>query len=127
MVEGDRSVFVRFVPAEIEGVVGVSAVVIYSDRIVFERDGEATTYFFRGFARRQEDLLVRLAKRLFGIKPDPLLIGEREWCTDRRYVRLFTNPPVKIYTPPDHDRGYGETYIARINEVLRQGGYATFD
>ena len=118
---------VRFVPAEVEGVTSVSEVVVFPDRLVLERPVGTITYVLRDFARPQENLVVRVVKRLFRMKPYPWLVGDREWCTDRRYVRFFTNPPVKVYTPPDHDMEYGDTYIAKINAVLDKGGYMTFD
>jgi hypothetical protein len=53
-------------------------------------------------------------------------VGEREFSTERRFVTFFSNPRLQVYTPPDPD-GYAGTYLFRINEVLRMGGYTTDD
>ncbi len=117
----------RFAPAEVLGLQDVTEVAIYPDRVELCCAGDWRRFNYKTFARRQEAAAVNWFKRLFRCRAAPLVVGEREFCTERRYVLFFTEPAIRIFTPPDFDLPYGETYICRINEVLRRGGYATFD
>ncbi len=118
---------VRFTPPEFHGLLDVKEVAIYPDRIEVQTAGQWVSFRFGSFGRRQENVLMSWMKRLFGRIPRSLLVGEREFCTRSRYVAFFTNPKLVIYTPPDHDALYSETYIYRINAMLRMGGYITAD
>jgi hypothetical protein len=86
-----------------------------------------TAFRFDSIARRQENAFIRWLKRLVGITPFPFVVGEREFCTKNRYVVFYTEPKLKVFTPPDADAPYGETYICRINVLLGKGGYCTSD
>ena len=118
---------VRFNPPRVEGLADVNEVAVYADRLEVHAGDQWLTYRFSDFAKRQEPLIMNLLKRLMGRRPLPLLVGSREFCTERRYVSFDTQTPLKIYTPPDLDRAYALTYIFRINSVLRSGGFDTRD
>jgi hypothetical protein len=119
---------VRFAPSEVLGFLDAREVAIFPDRVELKIPGQTIVYKFSSFARRQENVLVRGAKRLFGMSPRPLLVGEREFCTERRFLIFYTSPrTLVVFTPPDSDLTYGDTYFARINAVLLRGGFATWD
>lgn len=118
---------VRFVPPEVEGLSGVEEVAIHPDRVEVLANGAPVIVRFSDIARRQESVVDRWLKWLLGRPPYPLVVGEREFCTERRYVTFFANPRLKIHTPPDHDADYTDTYLFRIEAILRHGGYMTDD
>ena len=126
MPNADHESVLRFAPPRTTGISGVTEIAIHPNRIEVQAQGRWVTFRLRDMARPQEHALARWLKRLFGLRPHPLIVGEREFCTDHRYVVFYSDPPLKLYTPPDPP-GYADTYIARINAVLRQGGYATYD
>jgi hypothetical protein len=55
------------------------------------------------------------------------MVGEREFCTEKRYFLFFTRPRLKVYTPTEHELPYTETYSFRISQILLRGGYSTYD
>ena len=118
---------VRFIPPEVQGIPDVSEVAIFSDRVEVQTASIRTTFRFENVAKRQEAILISWLKRLVGKAPFPLVVGEREFCTKRRYVSFYTNPMLKAFTPPDADAPYQETYIFRINDLLQRSGYCTYD
>jgi hypothetical protein len=120
--------FIRFQPAEVVGATDVSQVTIYSDRIIFQCNQNEMVHHFREIARPQIDFLNRLFDRVFRRRIHLNVVGEREFCTDRRYVAFYTEPPLKIYLPPeDNELRYSETYFYKVNEILGAGGYMTWD
>jgi hypothetical protein len=120
--------FIQFRPAEVVGSTDVTDVTIYSDRIVLRCNKNEIVHHFLKIARHQTDFLNRLCDRVLQRRSHLKVVGEREFCTDRRYVAFYTKPPVKIYLPAEEDDlRYSETYIFKINEILRAGGYMTWD
>ena len=118
---------IRFTPPEVIGLPAVTEVAILPTRIELCSAGEWRAFPFGVFAKRRDSLLLHFLKRAFHRRVPSHIVGEREFCADRRYVRFFTDPLLTIYTPPDQDRTYGNTFIARINIILMKGGYATDD
>ena len=118
---------VRFVPAGVVGLEDVTEVAIFPNRLEVKVKGKLLTFVFDSFAKRQQNAFTFRMMRLFGRATEPLLVGEREFCTDRRYVTFHTTPNLKIHTPPDPPNNYAGTYLARINAILHRGGYATHD
>jgi hypothetical protein len=108
----------------------VPEVAIYSDRVELHTPSACTAFQFDKIARRHKNILVRWSRWLKSLVTQTWFtsaIGEREFCTGNRYVAFYTNPTLKIFTPPDSDAPYAETYIFRINAVLRRGGYGIYD
>jgi hypothetical protein len=65
-----------------------------------------------------------------GIKPRWLPVADRDWfhLPRDRFLRFYTRPPLTICMPIDEPTGpYGDTWFLRIQEVLREGGFHTFD
>jgi hypothetical protein len=118
---------VRFSPPEVDGLPDVSEVAIFPDRLEVLTAGRWIAFWFDSIGRKQESRAASWLKRLLGRAPWPTLVGEREFCTSRRYVAFYTSPKLKIYTPADSDVPYGETFIFRINAVLAKRGYSTCD
>jgi hypothetical protein len=122
-----NSACVRFSPAEVMGLPAVSEVAIHPEHVDVKTNDSWRTFAFRQFGRRQQPLLEVWFRRLVGRPAYPLIVGEREFCTDRRYIQFNSEPKLRIYTPPDFDLNYEDTFLARIGAVLRSGGFDTID
>src|ERR1019366_2653981 len=88
---------VRFTPPAVDGLPDVSEVAIFPDRCEVLSSGRWIAFQYDRIGRRQEPRVVSWLKRLLGRSPRPVLVGEREFCTSRRYVVFYTNPKLKIY------------------------------
>lgn len=84
---------------------------------------------FRTIGKLQESRIVHWLKRLGGMPPRAVIVGERDWFhpPQDRYFRFYTSPPMTVYMPSDETVGYEESVFFRVQTVIRCGGYETFD
>jgi hypothetical protein len=122
--------FLRFVPSRVEGLPGVSEVVVRPDRLELRSDGRWVVLPFDAMARWPRPVqLWRLLSRL-GWRPRWLPVGDRDWFHPPRdrFFRFYTDPPLTVFLA-DEDRGigYGDTLFRRVQEVIASGGFNTYD
>jgi hypothetical protein len=99
----------RFVPAAVEGMDGAREVAIYPDRVEVLAGETWRTFRYRTFARRLESRVMQWLKRCMGLRVRPEIVGDREFCTERRHVDFYTDPVMKPFLPPDDDsKRYGQ-------------------
>jgi hypothetical protein len=120
---------VRFVPAAVEGMNDVAEVAIFPDRLEVYVSGTWQVLKYDVAAMRWLWAPINWVFRLLDARTGRalMMVGEREFCTDKRYFLFFTRPKLKIYTPIEHDLPYTETYSFRITQILLRGGYSTYD
>jgi hypothetical protein len=118
-----------FVPSKVDGLADVSTVTIYPDRIELQTAAELHAVHFASIARRQESLVSSIAKRCFFRRPYPKMVADRDWfhAPPNRFFTFYTNPSITVFMPADEVRDYGTSCFVRIQEVIRSGGFATFD
>lgn len=127
--------YLRFVPSKVEGLPDVKEVVVRPDRMELLSSGKWVTFKFFDMVRwSNSSWLPRpwLSRFLFrvGKRSDWLPVADRDWFNPpaERYFEFYTNPPIKICMPVDElKEGYKETYFRRVQEIMAQGGFSTFD
>lgn len=120
----------RFVPSDVEGISGVSEAIVFPDRLELSIGGNQVVYRFIDIARWfRHGWYYRLLARLgFGVRGWPS-VADRDWFhpPNRRYFQFYTNPKITLYMPDEPEIGYGETTFRRIQDVMGEGGFGTFD
>jgi hypothetical protein len=120
---------ITITPSRVEGVEGVERVSLFPDRLELIGGGGRRTILFRDIAKPQEPRWWSTIKKLFGRVPWPQLVADRDWFhkpRDRFFV-FYTDPKIKIYMPVDEVEDHSESCFSRMQDVIRTGGYATFD
>jgi len=58
-----------------------------------------------------------------------LLVGERDWFhpPKDRFFAFFTTPRLVVYLCDEPRTDYGNTLFRRVQEVMRAGGFDTWD
>jgi hypothetical protein len=120
----------RFVPSNVEGLASVTEVAVFSDRLELLSGGKWVAIRFLDIARwyRNGWLYGPLA-RLGLVRGDPV-VADRDWFhpPSGRFFRFFSEPPITVYMPDEPvDLDYGETMFLRVQNVIRSGGFGTFD
>ncbi len=120
----------RFVPSRVEGVAEVSAVAVHRDRLEFLSAGRWVSLRLADIAvwPRPAFLWRRLARA--GLRPRWLPVGERDWfkAKSERFFRFYTWPPIVVYMPEESaEADYGSTLFRRVQDVLLEGGFVTWD
>ena len=119
----------RFVPSRVDGLAGVTEVAVWPDRIEMLSNDGWVTYRFEEIAAWPRPRWLRrlLARR--GLRPKWLPIAERNWfgAPPDRYFRFFCDPPVTVRMPVDEPEGHEASHFRRVHDVLRSGGYQTYD
>jgi hypothetical protein len=121
---------IRFTPSRVTGLADVTEVAVFPDRLELTTPAGVVAVPFRPIARRQQPLVAARLQRLLRLAPPPPLVGEREWVcepTHAQFFRFFTTPPLTIHMPAGPAASYAGSPFRRIQDVLRHGGYATFD
>jgi hypothetical protein len=121
---------ITFVPSRVEGLPGVSEVVVRPDRIELCSAGEWVSARFADIARWPRPAWPwRLASR-YGRRPRWLPVADRDWFHPPRdrFFRFYTDPPPTVFLA-DEDRGIGywESLFRRVEEVIESGGFHTCD
>jgi hypothetical protein len=120
----------RFVPSRVDGLPTVVDATLYPDRLELRSANDCLVLWFDEIAQwpRPARLWRMLSK--IRIRAKWLPVGERDWFHPPRdrYFRFFTNPPITVYMPEEPaSTGYESTVFVRAQEVMRRGGFATFD
>ncbi len=120
---------VRFRPSRAEGLPDVREVIVRPDRLVVNTAGRWVTFLFRRIGRRQESRVMSFVKRLIGRHPWRVMVADRDWFHPPRdrFFLWYTDPPLRTCMPEDEPADHASSYFARIQAVLGEGGYATFD
>jgi hypothetical protein len=120
---------ITFVPSRVDGLDAVSRVTIRRSQIEFETPDSRHVFAFKSISRPQESWLSSLFKRLTFRRPYPQMIADRDWfhAPPNRFFRFYTTPPITVYMPADDVQKHAQSYFARIQHVIRVGGFTTFD
>lgn len=120
----------QFVPSRVEGLPEVTSVTVFPDRIELASAAGVVTHRFADIARWPEPaFLWRLLYRL-GVKPRWLPVADRDWFHEPAdmFFAFYTKPRLKVCMPRDESKDdYGSSYFVRMQNVLREGGFQTFD
>jgi hypothetical protein len=119
-----------FVPSRVEGLPDVTKVAVYPDRLELLSAGQWVVFRFADIAAwpRPAFLWRRLAR--LGWRPRWLPVGERDWFHPpwERFFRFDTRPRIVVYMPDEPtDTSYGSTLFRRVQDVMLQGGFSTWD
>jgi len=57
------------------------------------------------------------------------MIGERDWfhAPPDRFITFYTDPKITVCMPTDESADYADSHFFRISQVIRSGGYETWD
>ena len=120
----------QFVPSRVEGLADVTRVTVYPNRIELTSASGMVTHQFADIARWPTPAPVwKLLYRL-GVKPRRLLVADRDWFHQPAgmFFTFYTTPRLKVYMPREETKAdYASSYFVRVQEVLSQGGFHTFD
>ncbi|WP_020474759.1 hypothetical protein [Zavarzinella formosa] len=122
----------RFVPSAVEGLPGVAEAAVFPDRLELLSGDKWVVIRFRDIARWHHWLgwLYRpLARRGFRVRGWPM-VADRDWFHPPagRLFRFFTTPPITVFMPDEPpETAYGQTMFRRVQNVLADGGFSTFD
>ena len=129
MKQNESQEFLRFLPSRVEGLADVTEVVVFPDRLEACSAGRQVTIRFGAIAAWPRPAwLWRLLARL-GWRPRWLPVGERDWfhAPPDRFIRFFSSPPLTLYMPDERGVPYPQTVFRRLQDVLLQGGFSTWD
>jgi hypothetical protein len=121
----------QFIPSAVEGLPSVTEAAVFPDRLELLSEDKWIVIRFRDIARWYSGgwLYHSLARLGFRVRGWPS-VADRDWFHPpaRRFFRFYTTPPVTVYLPDEpQELGYGDTMFRRVQNVLRQGGFSTFD
>jgi hypothetical protein len=119
----------RFVPSRVEGLPHVTETAVFPDRLELCSAGTWVTFRFAEIAAWPRPAwLWRLLSR-FGWRPKNLPVGERDWFhpPKDRFFALFTTPRLVVYLSDEPRTAYGNALFRRVQEVMRAGGFDTWD
>jgi hypothetical protein len=121
----------QFVPSAVEGLPGVTEVVVFPDRLELLADGKWVVIRLLDIARwyRRGWLYRPLARIGFGVWGSPS-VADRLW-RPRPGVsefEFYTHPRLVLHVPYyPTDMGHIDTVFQRVKQVMRAGGFGTFD
>lgn len=122
--------FLKFAPSRVLGASAVESVSFFPDRIELHSANEVVTHRFVDIARWPSPVwLWKLLYRL-GVRPRSLAVGDRDWFHNPSdmYFEFYTQLRLRVYMPNDEvKQPYDSSYFARIQNVLREGGFYTND
>lgn len=120
---------VRFVPSRVEGLSAVGEVRIRPDRMELETSDGPTVIRFVDIAVWPAPRWLRRQLFRFGIRPGWLPVADRDWfhVPPDRFFTFYTTPRLTIHMPADEPPSRLQSTFLRVQEVLRAGGFATFD
>ncbi len=125
-----------FVPSRVEGLHNVTGITIYSDRLELISTGSTVTLPFAEMAVWPGPAFLYRRLYRWGWRPGwwwrrrKLYVGERDWFhpPSERFFRFYTKPPLVVFMPDEPiDTNYDETLFYRVQEVIRHGGFETYD
>jgi hypothetical protein len=113
--------------SRVDGVEGVTEVLVHADRIELIGAREPVMFEFQSLYCARTTWLERLRDV---IRRWPRYIADRDWfhAPHERFFRLYTIPPVTVYMPPEPmDTAYDETVFVKFQSVVRSGGFDTWN
>lgn len=121
--------YLRFVPSKVKGLPDVTEVIVYPDRLEFQSEGCNIIFRFFDIAEWPRPKWLRRFLFRLGRRPSWLSVGDRDWFRppSERFFQFYTQPAITVYMPHDEPEGYQESYFFRAQEVMRRGGFSTFD
>ena len=75
-------------------------------------------------------LFLHLRGVYLGFCPRWLPVGEHDGClpSSARFFRFYTWPPIVVYMPDElPDSSDANTLFNRVQDVIREGGFSTWD
>jgi hypothetical protein len=120
----------RFIPSRVEGLPDVTEITVYPDRLELISAGRRVSIRLADIAAWPPPAFLwrRLAR--VGWRPRWLPVGERDWFhpPSGRFFRFYTKPRLVVYMPDEpRETDYGSTLFRRVQDVLLEGGFATWD
>ncbi len=119
-----------FVPSRVEGLPDVTEAVVAPDRLILLSRGRWASVSFAEIAHWPRPTRLRRWLAQLGWRPCWLPVGEHDGFhpPSARFFRFFTRPPIVVSLADEpRDRDYGSTLFARVRNVLREGGFHTWD
>ena len=120
----------QFVPSRVEGQPKVTEVAVFSDRLELCSAGKWLSLPFVEMVEWPQPKWFWQLMAWLGWKRRFLAVGERDWFhpPKNRFFRFFSSPPVVVYMPEEPaDSSYGNTLFRRVQEIMRRGGFSTWD
>jgi hypothetical protein len=114
----------RFVPGRIEGLRDVREVALYADRIEFHRPEGTVQHRLQEIANWPNPRWFWRVMFRLGWGPRWLPVADWDIVDRHRCFRLYTNPPITVFMPPNLD---GPQAFMEVAATLRNGGFALFD
>jgi hypothetical protein len=117
------------VPSRVEGLPDVTTVTVFPDRIELASGNRLIAHRFVDIARWPRPSLWKVLYWL-GVRPRWLPVADRDWFQEPAdmFFEFYTHPRLKVCMPREESNGsYGSSFFVRIQSVLRQGGFHTFD
>jgi len=120
---------VRFVPSRAAGLPDVREVVFHPDHVDVLGEETWRRVDYASIARPQVPRWMALLHRVLGRSPVPPMVADRDWfkAPPERSLTLYTQPPLLICMPVDEPVDHDASYLWRVLEVIRAGGYDTWD
>jgi hypothetical protein len=120
-----------FVPTAVEGMPNVTEAVVFPDRLELLSGDERVVIRFVDIARwrRWSWLFLPLARLGCGVRGWPAVADRDGFHPPAgRFFRFYTNPVLTVFMPDEpREMRYGETIFRRVQDVIRAGGFCTFD
>jgi hypothetical protein len=118
-----------FVPTRVEGLPEVAEVTVRPDRLELVSDGRVVTVVFDEIALWPRPRWLSKALARIGLRPHRLPVGERDWFHQpgERFICFYSSPRIVLFLPDDPADESPETYFRRVQDVLAEGGFDTFD
>jgi hypothetical protein len=120
----------RFVPSRVEGLPAVTEVVVYPDRLELLSAGRWVCFRLEDIATWPNPAFMRRWLARLGWRPRCVPVGERDWfhAPSERFFRFYTWPQIVVYMPIESaEADYGSTLFRRVQDVLSEGGFRTWD
>lgn len=120
----------RFVPSAVDGLPAVTEAAVFPDRIELLSAGAWVVVRFDDIAEWPRLRRLRWLLKPLGWRPRWRMVADRDWFHPPagRFFRFFTTPPVTVFMPDEPpETPYGQTMFRRVQDVLMEGGFGTFD
>jgi len=119
----------RFVPSAVDGLANVTEAAVYPDRLELKSAGHWVVFRFQEMGHWPIPAWLRRLHKCFRFRLQRTLtpVGERDYCRRDRYFRFWTRPPIVVHTPDELEGIYALTLFQRMHQVMRAGGFGTFD
>ncbi len=126
----DMEQSLRFAPSRVKGLLDVTEVAVFPDRLEVCSAGKWLSFPFKELIEwHRPAWFWRLLARL-GWRRRFLPVGEQDWFhpLTERFFRFFTCPRIVVYMPAEPDETkYPETLFHRIQNVIMRGGFNSWD